>query len=216
MKKKYDMSQIMTRAWSLYRKQDVKSDEMFSTCLKQSWTIAKTLPDFNVIYKKYYAIILNYIKMKLHNTEIAEELTNDVFVKFNLNITYNSEKSDINTYLYSIAKNCIIDYVRKEARERNNIKLSNTNPETGKEIFEPADTCKSDNYIINNELAISINKAISGLTTKYKRIAKLLFFDEYTYEEIAEALEIPMGTVKGMIYRLRKKLQPTLYKYAIS
>jgi len=217
MKTKFNKSQIFKKAWSLFKieiakNQDNRTDQMFSECLKQAWQIAKTMPVVSIesLYKLHYGAIYNFINMKLHNVEVSEELTNDTFIKANNNMyQFNADKSKLLTWLYNIAKNCVIDYYRKDQSDKY-INVSNFNDaETGKEIFQFADISDSqrtDTILENKELFANVQKAMSKLKPKYQKIAELHFIADKPYNEIAELLEMPLGSVKGTINRIKAML----------
>lgn len=206
--KKFNKSAIMKYAWQLFKSQAVRTDEMFSICLKNSWLVAKNsvVPDFNTLYKDNYQSIYNFIYNMIKNIEVSEELTNDVFIKATQNL-YNNELSKFTTWLHGIAKNIVIDYCRKEKLDKH-VNMSNIVDADENEYFQFADkSYKTENMVENMELKSSITNAFDNLTTKYKRIAELFFIEDMPYNEIAIVCEIPLNTVKGMIFRVRKLLQ---------
>ena len=205
--KKFNKSAIMKYAWQLFKSQAIRTDEMFSICLKNSWLVAKNsiVPDFNTLYKDNYKSIYTFIYNMVKNIEISEELTNDVFIKATKYL-YNSEKSTIGTWLHGIAKNIVIDYCRKDKLDKhiNMINIVDTNEN---ECYQFVDNFKTESMVENNELKLSITNAFDNLTSKYKRVAELFFIEDLPYNEIAIACEIPLNTVKGMLFRVRKLLQ---------
>jgi RNA polymerase sigma-70 factor (ECF subfamily) len=209
--KKFNMSLIMKNAWKFFKSQDVRTMEIFSDCLKKSWAIAKSAPLFADIYRKYYSDLLRYVNSKIRNSEDAEELTNDIFVKANKHLqSYNPDMSQINTWLYKIANCAIIDRHRTDHSD----KLINTSDfvdsETGEEIFQFVDNSETTDDIENTELSTKISKAFNVLSPNYRKVAILYFTKELKYKEIAELCQIPMGTVKGILVRARKLLQSEL------
>jgi len=210
--KKYDMSLIMSRAWRFRRESN--NTISLSNCLKKSWHIAKNgkkTETFTEIYNKYYKQILYFVNGKVNNMIDAEDITTEVFIKFNklyTSDTYNVKKAKISTYLHVIAKSKVIDFYRTNHSDRY-VNVDNFVDESGKEFFQFVDDNDNDN-IENTELKTSISKAISDLKPNYKQIAELLFIKELSYKEIAQTLNIPDGTVKGMINRTRAKLQASL------
>jgi RNA polymerase sigma-70 factor (ECF subfamily) len=207
MRTKVNKSQLMKKAWQLFKNQPVKTDEMFAECLKKSWCISKTAPKFEDLYKQYYGTIYNFIFLKLHNTEVCEELTNDVFLKANASMhLYNSDKSGISTWLHNIAKNLVIDFYRADQSDKY-INVSQFNDaETGKEVFQFADSQTTDSIMDNKELLANVQKAMSKLKPKYQKVAELHFIADKPYAEIAELLELPLGSVKGMVNRIKSML----------
>ena len=212
MRTKINKSQLMKKAWQLFyakvaENQDNRTDKMFSECLKKSWAIIKTAPKFEELYKQYYSAIYNFIFLKLHNTEVCEELTNDVFIKANASMhLYNSDKSGISTWLHNIAKNLVIDYYRADNSDKY-INVSQFNDtETGKEVFQFADSLTTENIMDNSEILMTVEKAMSKLKPKYQKVAEYYFIADKPYNEIAELLELPLGSVKGMVNRIKSML----------
>jgi len=207
MRTKVNKSQLFKMAWKLFKNQSVKTDEMFSECLKKSWAINKGQPTIESLYKQYRGEIYNFIFNKLHNTENSEELCNDVFIKaMEKMYQYDSEKSQLKTWLYTIARNIVIDFYRKDQQDLH-INVSEFNDvETGKEVFQFADSQTTDSIMDNAELLTNVQKAIAGLKPKYQKVADLYFIADKPYNEIAELLELPLGSVKGMVNRIRAML----------
>jgi RNA polymerase sigma-70 factor (ECF subfamily) len=214
MKAKYNKSVIMKRAWKLFKAQEIRTMEMFSDCLRQSWNIAKNgiaINDINTIYHKYYKQVYYFILGKVNNqAHIAEELTNDVFMKAKEHLEkYDVYLAKLNTWLFTIAKNTVIDHFRTAHADKY-ISVDNfVDSETGRETFQIADNNETDN-VENDELSTAIQRAMYSLKPKYRRIAELFFMEQKKYDEIAEILDIPMGSVKGMINRVRAMLQESL------
>jgi RNA polymerase sigma-70 factor (ECF subfamily) len=169
------------------------------------------MENFNEIYAKNYGIIFNYVVMKLHNTQDAEEVTNDIFLKA---LKYYEEyfdktKSKFETWLYNIAKNTVIDIARKNKLDLH-INVGAMKNSEGLEVFQFEDNCKTDDLIENKELKVKIDFAMNNLKPKYKRIAELYFLQDKPYKEIAILCEVPLNTVKVMINRVRTMLQADL------
>ena len=218
MKNKINKSQLFKKAWQLFKNEVAKdvnnrTDKMFSDCLIVSWAIAKTIPAISIeeLYKKYYNPILNFIMQMIHNSNNAEELTNDTFMKAMQNMEkFNPEKSNISTWLHNIAKNLVIDFVRKDDSDKY-INVSSFVDESGNEKIQFKDNCNnSDENLENKELLEAVHKAMAQLKPKYQKIATMFFIEDKPYPEIAEALEIPLNTVKGMVFRIRAMLQEEL------
>ncbi len=207
MRTKVNKSQVMKKAWQLFKNQPVKTDEKFAECLKTSWSMNKSVPTIESLYKTHYQSLYNFIFLKLHNVEVSQELTNDVFIKANQNMhLYNSEKSQIGTWLHNIAKNLVIDYYRADQSDKY-INVSEFNDaETGKEIYQFVDSQSTDGILENKELLANVQKAMSKLKPKYQKIAELYFIADKPYNEIAELVEMPLGSVKGMVNRIKSML----------
>jgi len=172
---------------------------------------------FDVIYKQNNKSIFIFISRSIKDKMLVEDLVQETFIKaFKGLDSYNPEISCISTWLHKIAKNVIIDYVRK-GYEVNNILVSQfatEDNEEGDKIYNFADTSTNDDQVERNELLDKILDAVDSLKPKYKQIAELHFIKQMNYKEIGAMLELPEGSVKGMIFRVREMLQATLTKYA--
>lgn len=143
---------------------------------------------FEEIYKMYvynvHGIIYNIVK----DNEIAEELTQDVFIKvWNKIDTYTEKKGRFFTWILNIARNAAIDKTRSKHFKKSSENLSSEN-------F--VDTIEDKNNYAAKVDSIGIKKFINGLEPLCKKVIDLLFFKGYTQKEAAEELDIPLGTIK--------------------
>lgn len=202
----------MKRAWTLFKAQNIRTMEMFSTCLKESWNIAKNgikTIDINTIYNKYYQSIYHFVLGRVNHVEDAEEIANDVFIKANKHLdNYDVHTAKINTWLFTIAKNAVIDFYRRNHSDQYTNVSDFADADTGKEIYQFVDD--TADVVENLELGEQIKVAFASLKPKYRRVAELFFLSQKQYKEIAEIMDIPMGTVFGMISRCRTMLQGNL------
>jgi len=211
---KYNKSEIMSRAWKWFKAQDVRTMEIFSKCLRQSWNLAKNGSRSNEIaeiYKKHYNQLFYFVLPRVGGkTEVAEELANDTFIKAEKHLNnYDVHVSKINTWLHHIAKNLIIDYHRTAHADRY-VNMNNYTDDNGKSMFEQSSSKYADDMVNQKEKQAEIAKAFRTLSPKYRKIATMFFLREQSHAEIAEALQIPVGSVKGMINRSRAVLQEQL------
>jgi RNA polymerase sigma-70 factor (ECF subfamily) len=78
-------------------------------------------------------------------------------------------------------------------------------------MIQIKDTCNnSDENLENKELLEAVHKAMSSLKPKYQKIATMFFIEDRPYPEIAEALQMPVGSVKGTIFRIKSMLRGEL------
>lgn len=157
--------------------------------------------NFEKIYIEYYDKILSFVKFKTNNEALAEEITSDTFVHvYNKLSTYNIDLGKISTWIYTIAKNLIIDNYRKKRLE--------TNSYSDDTDFKTVVTVKSEELnpeeiMSNAESIFKLKKLIHGLETTSKRLFILRYFCGYSYLEMSEILNIPLGTVKAMLHRAK-------------
>ncbi len=164
------------------------------------------------IYAEHHNNVLKWIHSKIRNQETAEELAGDVFVKVHENINvYDADKAKVNTWVYHIAKNVVIDYLRKKNLPTNS--LSDMVDEDGNETVFHTDYTNPYTDMVNSELGATIQKAIDSLPETYHNIADMFFLQEQSHEEISTALDVPIGTVKGYIFRAKELLRTHLTNF---
>jgi RNA polymerase sigma-70 factor (ECF subfamily) len=177
------------------------------------------MTNFEQIYNDNKRAISIYISKTVKDKMLVEDLTSDVFLKaverFN---QFDESKSNLSTWLHTIAKNVIIDYFRTAHVDKyiSVSQFATEDNEDGDKIFNFADTSVNDNQVERNELHCAIRKAVKGLKPKYRVIAKFHFIQQMSYKEIGTLLEMPEGSVKGMIFRVRDMLRTSLAEYVNS
>lgn len=172
------------------------------------------MKNFNEIYKENHRSILNFIFSKVRNVEVSQELANDVFMKINANLSkYDENLSSFKTWIMNIANNTVIDYWRKAKMET--ISLSGFQNEQSEDennldvlsYYGKVSNDTPEAKLINNESLANFRNTLNNLPKTYVKIATLFFAEQYSYEEIASTLDIPLGTVKGQLYRVREMLE---------
>jgi RNA polymerase sigma factor (sigma-70 family) len=165
---------------------------------------------YDRLMKKYYKLVNNLIYRMIYNKEDVEDLTQEAFIK-----AFNSlEKFDhqfaFSTWLYKIASNNCIDYLRK--KKLNTISIDKEIDSEDEDLrFEiPDNDYKPDRNILDSEKKKILEDAIASLPEKYKTVILLRHQDEMEYDEIAKKLNIPLGTVKAHIFRGRELLNKYL------
>lgn len=146
---------------------------------------------------RYYALSLT------SDRDRASDLLQETFLKA---LTYSdkfSENTNFKAWVYTIMKNTFINDYRKAAKSRNN--FGGSNSEFHLKIAKDQSYPSPDSFYSTNE----IEKSISALEDEY-RIPFQMFLDGYKYKEIADKLDLPLGTVKSRIFFTRKKLSATL------
>jgi RNA polymerase sigma-70 factor (ECF subfamily) len=170
---------------------------------------------FAEIVRRYQNPLTNYIYRMLNDYEEAVDLAQESFVRVYFAIDrYHSEYA-FSTYIYRIATNLAISEIRKRKR-RKLLSLTGLFQYDGDEEkeFQPTDSnpLPEDN-LISIEKQNVIEKAIVALPEKYRIPIVLREIEEKTYEEIADILELGLGTTKSRISRGRGLLRKKMRKY---
>ncbi|MGG5903813.1 RNA polymerase sigma factor [Sphingobacterium daejeonense] len=152
---------------------------------------------FREVFYKYYERIYSGFFKKTQSHEIAQDLTQQTFIKFwHYRDTYNADLS-IEVQLFRKGKLVFIDWLRKESKERqmlDNLKLENKIP-----INE-----------LSSDLKDSLDHAINNLSKVRKEVFKLAYIEGYSHKEIAEKLNISVRTVETHIYKAVQQLRKIL------
>lgn len=153
--------------------------------------------------KPVYYTILKMVK----NIDDAEDLTIEAFAKAFKGLEKFKKEYSFSTWLFRIATNNCIDFIRKKKLETMSINAP-FKDDSGSEV---ALDIKDDN-LDPHEKAIKSQKIevmqmiVSRLPPKYERLVRLRYFKEYSYDEIAKEIEIPLGTVKAQLHRAKELL----------
>lgn len=167
---------------------------------------------FELLQKKYKRIINAIIRKMVKNQDDVDDLTQETFIKAFTSLHKFNSQYAFSSWIFRIASNNCIDFMRKKRFQT--LSLSKEDDSSGEEnIFEIKDTTYSaDNPLLTNERKEFIERAINNLPENYRIIIKLRHEDEMDYNEIAERLNIPLGTVKAHLFRARKLLLIELKK----
>jgi len=168
---------------------------------------------FESIYNEHYSNITKWLCSKINNVEAAEDIAADIFVKVHENLNeYDNSQSKMKTWVFTIAKNHLIDYFRK--RKLDTTSMSDLVDDEGNETFKHINSSTPQKILENNELGDAITAAINELPAAQKTIADLFLVQELSHEEISVELGgIPIGTIKGTIHRAKQMLQTRLLNF---
>ena len=164
---------------------------------------------FKMLFDKHYPMIFSFIDQMVKNKTISEDLTIESIQKAFKNIQGYKEDYAFNTWLYRIAKNHTIDYIRRTSKRIKPLSLSYVyNLDNGEEtIIEVEDNEPGPIEKMEKKERIDfVNNSINSLPSKYHQIVILRYLEEFSYDEIAEILGRPLGTVKAQLFRCRELL----------
>lgn len=152
------------------------------------------------------SIYFMLLKMVNHKVD-AEDLTIEAFTKAFRNLSQYSPNFAFSTWLFKIATNNCIDYLRKKKTDLVSIDgppAEGSDQDTSIPIA--SDSLDPEEELIREQKFILMRDVIEKLKPRYKILIELRYFKEYSYEEISEELEIPIGTVKAQLFRARELL----------
>ncbi len=165
---------------------------------------------YDELTKMYKDVVYSIVYRMVRNPQEAEDLTQEAFIKAYNSISSFNEEYAFSTWLFKIATNNCIDFFRK--RKLKTYSMEDTvrykDDEIRHEYADPEPDVEDD--IVSGERARIIRKAIEELPEKYRLVIELRHQKEHSYEQIAEDLDLPLGTVKARIFRAREMLNKAL------
>jgi RNA polymerase sigma-70 factor, ECF subfamily len=188
------------------RKSDSRSED--------SEIIQQALRGDDAAYKrlmnKYHDAIFNFIYRMIRDKHQVEDLTQEAFIKAFASLKSFNDQYAFSTWLYKIATNNSIDYIRRRKLQLYSIDKPIEAADSDYTFELPDETYEADKDIIRGQKLQLLNDAIADLPEKYKKVIQLRHVEERTYEEIAKMLNLPIGTVKAHIFRAREILYKNL------
>ena len=172
--------------------------------------LSGTQSAFKLLMKKYHNQIANLIFRIIHQQENVEDLTQEVFIKAFASLKSFNDEYAFSTWLYKIATNSSIDFIRKKKLQTFSIDKPVAMEESDYTFELPDATYEPDKHIIQKQRTSVLEEAINQLPEKYKRVILLRHTEERDYGEIAKILKLPIGTVKAHIFRARELLNKYL------
>jgi RNA polymerase sigma-70 factor (ECF subfamily) len=162
---------------------------------------------FEEIILKYQDKIYNLCRHMLGNAHDAEDTAQDVFLKAYQNLNKFKPEASLHTWLYRIAVNTCIDYRRKPFFES----LFKTSKAGDEFMIDQLDGSPSPERLYESkQIGDAIQFALGRLSGKLRTVIVLKEIEELSYEEIAEVLDVSVGTVKSRISRAREELKELL------
>jgi len=150
------------------------------------------------------SIYFMLLKM-VNNASDAEDLTIEAFGKAFRNIDNYTPKFAFSTWLFMIATNNCIDFIRKKRQTPVSIDPGLDGIDT-LSLNLQSDLPDPEEALINDQKIAILRKIVNQLKSPYREIIELRYYKEYSYEEIAGELDIPIGTVKAHLFRAKSLL----------
>lgn len=160
--------------------------------------------DFNKVIQSNKQNIKNIIR--LITKEDNEDLEQEVYVKIWKNSEKYKEKGSIKSWISTITRNTSLDYLKSSYHKVNQTSTSDDLVITN---IKDQKTSPEDN-ILKQERQKKIITAINKLKPKFKEVIIMCEINGYTYEQCAEKLKCPLGTIKSRIYNAKKELAEKL------
>lgn len=167
------------------------------------------------LLRRYQDPIFKFLYLKVQDREQAEDLTQDTFVKVLDSLDTYRGDGKLSSWITKIANRVALDYFRTRLRERETLQRAPLEITPGRlaGMGNPLDfrSDTSPRQRVLRELGPALEKAVGRLRTVYRLCIVLKHFENQSYEEIAKALDVPVGTVGTYLHRARTELKRELH-----
>lgn len=162
------------------------------------------------LLRRYWDSIFFMLLKMVHNKDDAEDLTIEAFGKAFKNLANYTPEFAFSTWLFKIANNNAIDFIRRQKGKMVTIDNQGRNPEDESVIQLQTNAPDPEEELIRKQKARLMKEVVDQLKPRYSRLVNLRYYKEYSYEEIAKELELPIGTVKAQLFRAKELLSSIL------
>lgn len=152
---------------------------------------------FTYLFNRYRDAIRRLFAQRLGGTTDADDLLQETFIKVYINLGRYNPDYTFGQWVYTIARNTFVDFRR---RRQEDLPID----ERFAAPASPAPT--PEESVINLQQRSQIEQYLDRLAPRYRQLILMRFFEEYSYEEIAAKLALPLGTVKTQIHRAREQM----------
>ena len=188
-----------------------RQDASFSSLQDDQMVVLAVKGDekaYSKLTQKYQKPLYFHVSKMIRDPDFAEDLVQDIFLKAFKSLKNYKNDHAFSTWLYRIARNHTIDYLRKKKIETLSIHVDDYD-ESHASIQIADESSFTDQPMIRRERRNKVYEAIYQLPEKYRDIIIKRHIEEKSYQEIAAEIDIPLGTVKAHLFRARE----LLYKY---
>lgn len=165
------------------------------------------------LMERYRESIYYMLLKMVNNPNDAEDLTIEAFGKAFSRLKQYKPNYAFSTWMFKIASNNCIDFIRKERKKRTMSLDTGMQNKDGEDVtFDvESDARDPEEEMVRDQRMQKMREVVEELKPRYKQLVILRYFKEYSYDEIAAELDLPLGTVKAQLFRARDFLN-TLMK----
>lgn len=161
---------------------------------------------FKILIERYQKLVSHVVFRMVANRSDREDICQEVFIKVYQNLAGFHFESKLSTWVAQIAYNACINHLEKKRLPL----LDDLHQEENALEKYPSDAATPDNYAERQDITTRLRSEIDKLPVHFRAIVTMYHLDEMSYEEIAEATGMPLGTVKSYLFRGRKLLKDRL------
>ena len=161
---------------------------------------------FKILIERHQKLVSHVVFRMVSNRSDREDICQEVFIKVYQNLAGFHFESKLSTWVAQIAYNACINHLEKKRLPL----LDDLHQEENALEQYPSDAATPDHYAERQDIATRLHSEIDKLPVHFRAIVTMYHLDEMSYEEIAEATGMPLGTVKSYLFRGRKLLKDRL------
>ncbi len=166
---------------------------------------------FGVLVDAYQNRVYGFVRRMVHNPDEAADITQEVFIRAFQNFGRFDGRSHVRTWLFRIAYHLCIDRSRKSSRMVQEVGLYD--PSDGEAVDVPDSRWQPEQLAFDEELMSVVEKGIASMSEKLRSVLILHDKEDMSYDEIAQTLGVPVGTIKSRLFLARAHLQEVLKLY---
>ena len=165
---------------------------------------------FRELIERYQDRVYTLLIRILKNPETARDIAQETFLKAYLNLQQYREEFKFSNWLLKIAQNLAFSHLRHVGVNRERLTLDGEDGPGASEIPDPGPLADPAVLVEEKVLGELVNKCVGGMSEKYRLVLTLRHTNDLSYQEIAETLGVPLGTVKFRLHQAYKLLSESL------
>ena len=165
---------------------------------------------FEELIIQHEKIVYNVALRMMNHSEDAKDISQEVFLKLWRTLAQYQFDAAFSTWLYRLTQNVCIDFLRKQKRQQHVSLTFSDDKDEGKELSVPDPEPLPEERVIFNEKQEAIRAAMNALPVDFREILELRVVQQLPYEQIAQIMDLPVGTVKSRLARARLQLKKRL------
>jgi RNA polymerase sigma-70 factor (ECF subfamily) len=170
---------------------------------------------FEYLVQKYRRPMLSFMYRMAHNTAVAEDLAQEVFLRVYRSREKYEASAKFTTWLYRIASNLAVNHARDTRHERpeNTVSLDEPDQETGMTMDVPDDSLSAEESIVRRERLAAIRQRVEALPERQKMALIMHKYQQMDYRQIAEVLKLSESAIKSLLFRAYETLRVQLKEF---
>ncbi len=173
---------------------EARSDEALVVAIQQGDVFA-----FEHLVKRFQKRLHSFVLHVVHDDQMAQDVVQESFISLYKTIDRVDTSKKFSTYVFSIARNTAISHLRTLKKQ---VSLEDV-------VLLDEDESLYEN-LVAAERSQTVRKALSHLEEKYRRVIRLYYFDDLSYEEIGRTIRLPVNTVRTHLFRAKEALRKLL------